>query len=49
MKSNKDNREKPYQSEEDWYKEIAHLKWPTIIIIIIILALFIYFQFEFNN
>ncbi len=33
--------DKPYTSLEDWKKEVAHLKWPSIILIIVILIIII--------
>lgn len=31
--------DKPYQSIEDWKREVRHLKWPTIILMILVAGL----------
>lgn len=33
---------RPYQSIEDWKKEVRHLKWPTIIILLLILVFILF-------
>jgi hypothetical protein len=34
--------DKPYESVEDWKKEVRYIKWPVIILIIFITVLFIF-------
>ena len=34
-------KEKPYESIEDWYQEVRHLKWPVILFLILVLVLII--------
>jgi hypothetical protein len=48
-KISKHGKEKGYKSEEEWLEDIAHLKWPVIIIFIFIFLLFAYLQFNPQN
>ena len=40
---------KPYESIEDWKKEVRHLKWPVIIMVILIIIIIILINIYFPN
>lgn len=37
--SDEDADNKPYESLDDWKKEVSHLKWPSLVLLLIILVL----------
>ena len=43
-----EDKDKPYESFEDWKKDVAHLKWPTIIMGILLLILLIYLSYFYE-
>ncbi|MCF8276465.1 MAG: hypothetical protein K9J17_07005 [Flavobacteriales bacterium] len=42
-----DEDEKPYTSFQDWKKEVAHLKWPSIISLILLFILIVLYDVFF--
>jgi hypothetical protein len=42
---NEEDDGKPYQSMDDWYQEVRHLKWPMIIFLIALLLLLVIIQY----
>ena len=36
---------KPYESIHDWYKDIRHLIFPTIVMVVTGIAVFVYFRY----
>jgi hypothetical protein len=40
-----ESEDKPYESIQDWYKDIKHLITPTIVMIVLGIAVSLYFRF----
>lgn len=40
-----ENKGKPYQSLQDWFKEIKHLKYPSLIVLLLGMLFFIYLKY----